>query len=109
MDSVHNTEILNQLEDTLRQFVKASLENIMKEELNQVLASQIEHTTKNGSYTRLFDTRFGRIMLNVPRDRKGLFRTQVFRPYQRRDGWLEEAVIRMYASGMSTRDIAAST
>ncbi|MFO7296589.1 MAG: IS256 family transposase [Clostridia bacterium] len=107
MDSVHNTEILNQLEDTLRQFVKASLENIMKEELNQVLASQTEHTTKNGSYTRLFDTRFGRITLNVPRDRKGLFRTQVFRPYQRRDGWLEEAVIRMYASGMSTRDIAA--
>lgn len=41
MDSVHNTEILNQLEDTLRQFVKASLENIMKEELNQVLASQL--------------------------------------------------------------------
>ncbi|SDY04058.1 IS256 family transposase, partial [Paenibacillus sp. CF384] len=32
--------------------------------------------------------------------------TQVFEPYQRRDGWLEEAVIQMYKSGMGTRDVA---
>jgi transposase-like protein len=30
----------------------------------------------------------------------------VFQPYQRRDGWLEEAVIQMYKSGMGTRDVA---
>ncbi|MBE3594366.1 MAG: hypothetical protein IMX04_04925 [Candidatus Carbobacillus altaicus] len=65
MDTLHHTEILNQLEDTLRKFLKASLENIMKEALIQVLASQTEHITKNGRYTRLFDTRFGRMTLNV--------------------------------------------
>lgn len=39
-------------------------------------------------------------------DRRGEFQTQVFEPYQRRDGWLEEAVIHMYKGGMSTRDVA---
>ncbi|ETT45408.1 transposase mutator type [Paenibacillus sp. FSL H8-237] len=34
------------------------------------------------------------------------FQTQMFEPYQRRDGWLEEAVIQMYKSGMGTQDVA---
>jgi transposase-like protein len=29
----------------------------------------------------------------------------VFEPYQRRDGWLEQAIITMYQKGMSTREI----
>lgn len=42
----------------------------------------------------------------MPRDRQGEFQTQVFEPYSRREGWLEEAVIHMYKGGMSTRDVA---
>jgi putative transposase len=41
----------------------------------------------------------------VQRDRRGMFHTQLFEPYQRRDGWLETAIIKMYQSGMSTREI----
>jgi len=48
----------------------------------------------------------GRIeWLLVPRDRNGEFQTQLFAPYQRHTGWLEEAIIKMYQSGMSTREI----
>lgn len=99
---------MNQLEDTLRTFVKENLERVMKEELTQVL--DVEHpeanSTKNGTYGRQLDTRYGRVSLRVPRDRKGIFQTQVFQPYRRREGWLEEAVIAMYTSGMGTREIA---
>lgn len=35
----------------------------------------------------------------------GEFQTQVFESYQRRDDWLEEAIIKMYQSGMNTREI----
>jgi len=39
---------------------------------------------------------FGKIDdLRVPRDRQGVFKIHLFEPYQRRDGCLEEAVIRM--------------
>ena len=41
----------------------------------------------------------------VPRDRNGEFQTQLFAPYQQHTGWLEEAIIKMYQSGMSTREI----
>ncbi|MDQ0193032.1 transposase-like protein [Paenibacillus wynnii] len=42
----------------------------------------------------------------MPRDRNGDFQTHMFEPYQRRDGWLEKAVIQMYKSGIGTRDVA---
>ncbi|WP_213509414.1 IS256 family transposase, partial [Paenibacillus faecis] len=61
----------------------------------------------NGYYKRTLHTKYGYISdLEVPRDRQGSFQTHVFEPYQRRDGWLEEAVIQMYKSGMGTRDVA---
>ncbi|TCL43955.1 mutator family transposase [Thermolongibacillus altinsuensis] len=58
---------------------------------------------RNGYYQRNLDTQYGRIEgLLVPRDRNGEFQTQLFAPHT---GWLEEAIIRMYQSGMSTREI----
>ena len=60
---------------------------------------------RNGYYQRNLDIQYGRMEgLLVPRDRNGEFQTQLFAPYQRQTGWLEEAVIKMYQSGMSTRE-----
>jgi putative transposase len=105
---VHETDLSSQLENIMRSFVKEKIEFIMKEELKNHLI--VEHpddgNSRNGYYQRTLDTRFGRIdELNVPRDRQGSFKTQVFEPYQRRDGWLEQAIITMYQKGMSTREI----
>jgi len=105
---LNDSEFTNQLENILKSFVKEKLELIMKEELHNFL--NVEHpdssNSKNGYYQRSLDTRYGKIeRLSVPRDRQGEFQTQVFAPYQRRDGWLEEAIIKMYQSGMSTREV----
>ncbi|WP_370741155.1 transposase [Caldibacillus debilis] len=43
----------------------------------------------------------------VPRDRNGEFQTQLFAPYQQHTGWLEETIIRMCQSGMSTGKLAS--
>lgn len=104
--SINNSELTIQLENVLKEFIKEKLELIMKEELNNFL--QVERPelgdSKNGYYQRSLDTRYSKIEnLSVPRDRLGEFQTQVFEPYQRRDGWLEQAIIKMYQSGMSTR------
>lgn len=108
VSSLNDSEFTNQLENILKSFVKEKLELIMKEELHNFLT--VEHpessNSKNGYYQRSLDTRYGKIeALSVPRDRQGEFQTQVFAPYQRRDGWLEEAIIKMYQSGMSTREV----
>jgi transposase-like protein len=98
------------LENLVKNMVQEKLEFLMKEEMNQFLHVEEQTNTRNsrnGYYERTLDTRYGKIEdLRVPRDRQGNFHTQLFEPYQRRDGWLEEAVIHMYKGGMSTRDVA---
>lgn len=109
MNTVHELGLSDLLENLVRNFVKDKLEFIMNEEIrNFVHVEQANvRNPRNGYYERTLDTRYGTIEdLQVPRDRKGEFQTQVFEPYQRRDGWLEEAVIHMYKGGMSTRDVA---
>lgn len=102
--------MLNDLfENLVTQFVKQNIETIMRAEIKHKLEEQEEHqrNSRNGYYTRTLHTKYGYIDdLQVPRDRNGQFQTSVFEPYQRRDGWLEEAVIQMYKSGMGTRDVA---
>jgi putative transposase len=97
------------LENVVTKLVKEKLELLMREEIKNFIHVENEgqRNSRNGYYERTFDTRYGKIDdLQVPRDRKGDFHTQLFEPYQRREGWLEEAVIHMYKGGMSTRDVA---
>lgn len=109
MKTIHETELSNLLENLVTNFVKEKLEFIMREEMKNFIDVEQaqQRNSRNGYYERTLDTRYGKINdLQVPRDRRGEFQTQVFEPYQRRDGWLEEAVIHMYKGGMSTRDVA---
>lgn len=83
----------------------------MKEELTNVLQyskySYEGHGTgnlRNGYYTRNYDTKYGMIEnLKIPRDRNNEFEQKLIPPYARRDDWIETMIIRMYASGVSTR------
>ena len=109
MNSVHEFGTADLMGILVKEFVKEKLELIMREEIDNFLKVEYEgeRPSRNGYYGRSLETRFGTIEdLRVPRDRENAFQTQVFEPYQRREGWLEEAVIHMYKGGMSTRDIA---
>ncbi|MGG1480868.1 IS256 family transposase [Bacillus smithii] len=107
-NSILNSDFANQLENMIKDFVQEKLEFIMREEIKNFLQVEQEHVqnSRNGYYHRTLDTKYGKIeALTVPRDRNGDFQTQMFEPYQRQDGWLEQAIIKMYQSGMSTREI----
>jgi transposase-like protein len=109
MTNIPENALTNLFENLVMQFVQDNLESIMRAEIAAFMESDesCRHNSRNGYYKRSLHTKYGNIEdLSVPRDRKGEFQTQVFEPYQRRDGWLEEAVIQMYKSGMGTRDVA---
>jgi transposase-like protein len=110
MTTIHENILSELFENLVTKFVQENLENMMKAEIKSFMEEDEQsqqHNSRNGYYKRTLHTKFGHIDdLNVPRDRHGEFQTQVFQPYQRRDGWLEEAVIQMYKSGMGTRDVA---
>jgi putative transposase len=47
-------------------------------------------------------------VVNVPRNRNGVFEPQIIRKYETSSNELEDKIITMYAKGMSTRDITAA-
>jgi mutator family transposase len=64
---------------------------------------------RSGSYSRSLITRVGTIELRVPRDRSGLFSTELFERYQRSEKALVSALAEMYVQDVSTRKVQAVT
>ncbi|SDG21279.1 Transposase (or an inactivated derivative), partial [Halanaerobium congolense] len=101
-------------DDMINDLIKNFIEKLLKGELTEFLnydkydsAGKNSGNSRNGNYSRNFQTKYGVIEnLEVPRDRNNDFQTALFEPYKRRDDWLEQTVIQMYARGLSTRDIA---
>ena len=99
-------EILKELEERIKTLAKELLEALMREERGIYLE---DHPTKaNCYYTRDLLTLVGPVEdLKVPRVRKGDFHPQIL-PYRRRASVeLSQAILALYALGVSTRKISA--
>jgi len=111
-DNPNNGQV--NFDDMITDLIKNFIEKLLKGELTEFLnydkydsAGKNSGNSRNGNYSRNFQTKYGVIeKLEVPRDRNNDFQTALFEPYKRRDDWLEQTVIQMYARGLSTRDIA---
>lgn len=104
-DKTHR-EILKEVEEQIKTVVKGLLEVLMKEERDIYLEN---HSTKaNGYYTRDLLTLVGPLEdLKVPRVREGDFHPRIL-PYRKRASLeLSEAILALYAVGVSTRKISA--
>lgn len=103
------------LEEFLLSMIKDLMETLMKAELTELLKyekySPEGHNSgnsRNGFYKRSYETKYGKIEnLNIPRDRNDEFQQQLIPPYKRRDGWLEDMIMQLYANGVSTRDVGS--
>lgn len=88
----------------IQQFIEA----VMKAELTALIGcgsgevSEERRGYRNGYYQRDLLTRTGAIKdLNVPRDREGVYQTQVFEQYARNEPAINEALTEMYVAGAS--------
>ena len=61
--------------------------------------------SRNGSTPKTVTTEIGKVTLDVPRDRENTYEPQIVRKHQRRLAGFDEAVISLYAKGMTTGDI----
>ena len=109
-------EVQRDFDSRIREGVRAVIEQILQEEMDEHLQARYRERTaarrgeRNGHYTRDLITPVGKIeQLQVPRDRAGEFLTEVFERYQRMTGNVEEAVLEMYLQGVSTRRVAEIT
>nr|WP_245005316.1 transposase [Parageobacillus caldoxylosilyticus] len=80
----------------------------MREEIKNFLEIEQAGTSnmRNGYYQRNLDTQYGRIegLWSLETETEN-FKRSCLPLTKRHTGWLEEAIIRMYQSGMSTREI----
>ena len=61
--------------------------------------------SRNGYSPKTVKTKYGKTMLQVPRDRNGEFEPSIIKKYETTANGLEDQIIGLYAKGMSTRDI----
>lgn len=101
------------IDEFFRSCLEKAMNELMQAELSAFLgydpyAKAGYHTgnSRNGSYSRCFETKYGKITLTIPRDRNGDFTTALLPAYARRDDHLEAMVIKLYQTGVTTREIS---
>ena len=114
-----NTELMkvllqnNSVDEFFRQQLETAVNDLLKAEITGFLGYE-KHSSKgwgsgnsrNGFYDRVFETKYGKLNLHIPRDRNGEFEQQLLPDYARRSDSLETTVIQLYRKGITTREIA---
>jgi putative transposase len=101
--------------DGMRALVQQVVQEVLEAEMDEAVGAQKGERTesrvgyRSGSYTRTLVTRVGKLILRVPQDRQGRFRTEVFERYQRSEKALVTALAEMYVQGVSTRKVKEIT
>ena len=112
LDLINSLSSPEKTKEVIQKHLEEAMNDLMKTELDAVLGylkyerGQKNGNARNGSYERNFDSEYGDLHLNVPRDRKNEFSTKLFDAYQRRTDWLESMIIELYQRGSTTGEIA---
>jgi len=96
----------------LKQLTKQLLERAMAAELTEHVGyekhDRVGHNSgnsRNGSSAKTMKGSFGRLALEVPRDRNGTFEPQIIEKHQTHFSGFDANIISLYARGLSTREI----
>jgi len=102
-------------EGLLSELTKALAERALSTELDEHLSEERAQdlpegqnqpaNRRNGSSQKTVATDTGKVVLDIPRDRNGTFDPVLIAKYQRRFPEFDAKIIRMYARGMTTREI----
>ena len=113
VESTKEVDFWAEIKKHTRSLLKDLIEISMNDEIaNYTQAQSYQRTEsridyRNGYYVRNLDTELGPLdHLKIPRSRLGLFRTRVFKRYQRRQQAVNSAIQNVFLSGVSTRDVS---
>ena len=111
-----NENNLPAFEQAVTELFRSELEKSLNEILAYELTAFLDYepyartdktNSRNGSYQRKFDTKYGPITLNIPRDRLGEFFTSLLPKYRRRDLFTETTILDLFEEGMSNSEICS--
>lgn len=102
-------------ENFLRDLVSTVCQQLLEAEISATLqALPYERTEsregyRNGYKPRQLKTRVGKLSLELPQDREGIYQTQLFERYQRSEKAFIATLQEMYIQGVSTRKVKEIT
>ena len=102
-------DILAGLKEMFRDVLQESLEAEMDEALGYGKYNNMDKNndnSRNGYSKKTVKTELGAVELNVPRDRNGDFEPKIVPKHQRSVNGIEDKILGLYATGMTTRDIS---
>jgi len=109
------SEVFRSGPDGIRCLVQQVVQEVLEADMDEAIGAEKSERTETrvgyraGYYTRTLVTRVGKLVLRVPQDRQGRFRTEVFERYQRSEKALVSALAEMYVQGVSTRKVKEIT
>ena len=110
IEQLTDKEELDHVQDEL---FKRGVETLLKSELTAHLGheryEQSEHpksNTRNGASEKTLKTKSGHVLIQVPRDRAGTFDPITVKKHSKMSTEIEDAILLLYAKGMSTADIS---
>ena len=95
--------IRKNLEIAINELLVAELTSVLKYEKYERASSD---NARNGYYQRTFSTPYGVLSIEIPRDRKNEYQSQIIPKYERHDRTTEETVLKLFESGLSNAEIA---
>lgn len=111
-----NENNLPAFEQAVTELFRSELEKALNEILAYELTAFLDYepyarsdkeNSRNGSYQRKFDTKYGKLTLDIPRDRMGEFFTSLLPKYRRRDLFTETTILDLFEKGMSHSEISS--
>lgn len=102
-------DILAGLKEMFGDVLQESLEAEMDEALGYGKYNNMDKNndnSRNGYSKKTVKTELGAVEINVPRDRNGDFEPKIVPKHQRSVNGIEDKILGLYATGMTTRDIS---
>ena len=102
-------------EESCKELIRSNLEIAINELLQSELTAVLQYeryersdilNSRNGSYSRDFNTAYGILHLNIPRDRNNEFHSPIIPKYERHDDTTESTVLKLFQTGLTTSEIS---
>ena len=101
------------IQDMLKDLLGETLQGMLEAEMDEALGyekydsiSKSIDNSRNGYSKKTVKTELGPVEINIPRDRNGEFEPRIIPKHQRSVNGIEEKILGLYATGMTTRDIS---
>ena len=111
---INNFNLESSLQSMIRDNIEEAINELLKSELTAVLQYERyerfdSKNYRNGYYTRDFNTSYGVLHLNIPRDRNNEFSSPLVPKYERKDTTTEDTVLKLFNTGLTNSEITNIT